>query len=173
MLPGVTKALIDDPNVGMLFISFPINTAIPVEAFNEGMAHSPKPKVMVALGDTWKLGPDVEAAVKESPAVYLPLVGPHAARDRALYQIRTLAGAHARRPKRRRLLADCHNSVKAPSLNGSANRSSPPRAFACQTAPSRARPTKRPLWRSGSAILWPSRRRPRRCRTRPKPAASR
>jgi acyl-CoA synthetase (NDP forming) len=70
MLPGVVKALIDDPNVGMLFISFPINTAIPVRAFNQGMASSPKPKVMVALGDTWQLGPDVAEAVKESPAVY-------------------------------------------------------------------------------------------------------
>jgi acyl-CoA synthetase (NDP forming) len=70
MLPGVVKALIDDPNVGMLFISFPINTAIPVRAFNQGMAGSPKPKVMVALGDTWQLGPDVAEAVKESPAVY-------------------------------------------------------------------------------------------------------
>ena len=70
MLPIVTKALIDDPNVGMLFISFPIRTAVPVKAFNEGMAHSPKPKVMVALGDTWPLTDDVEAAVKESPAVF-------------------------------------------------------------------------------------------------------
>jgi acyl-CoA synthetase (NDP forming) len=70
MLPAVVKALIDDPNVGMLFISFPINTAIPVRAFNQGMASSPKPKVMVALGDTWQLGPDVAEAVKESPAVY-------------------------------------------------------------------------------------------------------
>ena len=70
MLPIVTKALIDDPNVGMLFISFPINTAIPVKAFNEGMAHSPKPKVMVALGDTWKLGADVDEAAKQGPAVF-------------------------------------------------------------------------------------------------------
>ena len=70
MLPIVTKALIDDPNIGMLFISFPIATAIPVKAFNAGMAHSPKPKVMVALGDTWPLGEDVNAAVKESPAVF-------------------------------------------------------------------------------------------------------
>ncbi len=69
LLPAVTKALIDDPNVGMLFISFPISTAIPVRAFNEGMAHSPKPKVMVALGDTWQLGSDVNEALKESPAV--------------------------------------------------------------------------------------------------------
>ncbi len=70
MLPIVTKALIDDPNVGMLFISFPIRTAVPVKAFNQGMAHSPKPKVMVALFDTWPLADDVEAAVKESPAVF-------------------------------------------------------------------------------------------------------
>jgi acyl-CoA synthetase (NDP forming) len=41
-----------------------------VRAFNKGMADSPKPKVMVALGDTWQLGPDVAEAVKESPAVY-------------------------------------------------------------------------------------------------------
>ncbi len=70
MLPAVTRALIDDPNVGMLFISFPINTPIPVKAFNEGMAHSPKPKVMVALGDSWPLGDDVMAAVNEGPAVF-------------------------------------------------------------------------------------------------------
>lgn len=70
MLPAVTKAVIDDPNVGMLFISFPINTAIPVKGFNDGMAHSPKPKVMVALGDTWQLGADVGEAAKDSPAVY-------------------------------------------------------------------------------------------------------
>jgi acyl-CoA synthetase (NDP forming) len=34
------------------------------------MAHSPKPKVMVALGDTWPLGDDVMAAANESPAVF-------------------------------------------------------------------------------------------------------
>lgn len=70
MLPVITKALIDDPNVGMLFISFPINTPIPVKGFNQGMAHSDKPKVMCALGDTWQLGPDVLEAAKESPAVF-------------------------------------------------------------------------------------------------------
>jgi acetate---CoA ligase (ADP-forming) len=70
MLPIITKALIDDPNVGMLFVSFPINTAIPFKGFNEGMAHSPKPKVVCALGDTWQLGDDVAAAARESPAIY-------------------------------------------------------------------------------------------------------
>jgi acyl-CoA synthetase (NDP forming) len=65
-----TKALIDDPNVGMLFISFPISTAIQVRNFSKGMADSPKPKVMVALGDTWQLTPDAVEAVSESPAVF-------------------------------------------------------------------------------------------------------
>jgi acyl-CoA synthetase (NDP forming) len=41
-----------------------------VISFNEGMLHSPKPKVMVALGDTWALGPEVMQAVAESPAVF-------------------------------------------------------------------------------------------------------
>jgi acyl-CoA synthetase (NDP forming) len=70
MLPDIVKALINDPHVGMLFISFPINTPIPIRAFNKGMADSPKPKVMVALGDTWDLGPEVAAAIQESPAVF-------------------------------------------------------------------------------------------------------
>jgi acyl-CoA synthetase (NDP forming) len=69
-LPAAVKALIDDPNIGMLFISFPINTAIVVQAFNKGMEGSDKPKVMVALGDTWTLGPDVMEAVRQSPAVF-------------------------------------------------------------------------------------------------------
>jgi acetate---CoA ligase (ADP-forming) len=64
------KALIDDPHVGTLFISFPISTAIQVRNFNKGMADSPKPKVLVALGDTWQLAPDAVEAVRESPAVF-------------------------------------------------------------------------------------------------------
>jgi acyl-CoA synthetase (NDP forming) len=70
MLPVITRAVIDDPNVGMLVISFPINTPIPVRGFNEGMKHSDKPKVLCALGDTWPLGDEVAAAAKESSAVY-------------------------------------------------------------------------------------------------------
>ncbi|MBV9968497.1 MAG: acetate--CoA ligase family protein [Xanthobacteraceae bacterium] len=69
-LPIAVKAVIEDPNVGMLFISFPINAGQMVQNFNKGMAESPKPKVLVALGDSWPLGPDVIEAVKESPAVF-------------------------------------------------------------------------------------------------------
>jgi acetate---CoA ligase (ADP-forming) len=69
-LPVAVKALLDDPNIGMLFISFPISYAAVAVAFNKGMADSPKPKVLVALGDTWPLAPDIMQAVKESPAVF-------------------------------------------------------------------------------------------------------
>jgi acyl-CoA synthetase (NDP forming) len=69
-LAAATKALIDDPNVGMLFISFPINLPIAVRNFNKGMADSPKPKVLVALGDTWELSPETVQAIKEGPAVF-------------------------------------------------------------------------------------------------------
>lgn len=69
-LPIAVKALLDDPNTGMLFISFPINAAPPVQRFNKGMEGSDKPKVMVALGDNWALGPDVMEAVAQSPAVF-------------------------------------------------------------------------------------------------------
>ena len=96
-LPVATKALIDDPNVGMLFISFPISNAAVPKAFNKGMADSAKPKVMVALGDTWQLAPDIVQAVARKPGGVLALVGPHAARDRALYPLRALARPHARR----------------------------------------------------------------------------
>jgi acyl-CoA synthetase (NDP forming) len=69
-LPLVVKAVLDDPNTGMLFISFPISYAAVLKAFNKGMVESPKPKVMVALGDTWQLAPDIMQAVSESPAVF-------------------------------------------------------------------------------------------------------
>ena len=61
------------------------------------MADSPKPKVMVALGDTWQLGPDVMEAVAAKPGGVLALVGSHVARHRALYAIRTLLARAARR----------------------------------------------------------------------------
>jgi acetate---CoA ligase (ADP-forming) len=69
MLPVATRALLEDPNVGMLFVSFPINYASVAKAFNEGMAGSPKPKVLAVLGDTWTLAPDVNDVLGESPAV--------------------------------------------------------------------------------------------------------
>ena len=47
-----------------------INLPIAVRNFNKGMADSPKPKVLVALGDTWELTPETVQAIKEGPAVF-------------------------------------------------------------------------------------------------------
>ncbi len=69
-LTVASKALLDDPNIGMLFVTFPISRSLQVVNFNKGMVDSPKPKVMVALGDTWALDADVLQAVAESPAVF-------------------------------------------------------------------------------------------------------
>ena len=57
------------PTSGCCSSRFRSITPLVVKAFNKGMAGSPKPKVLVALGDTLQLGPDVMEAVKESPAV--------------------------------------------------------------------------------------------------------
>ena len=98
-LPIAVKALLDDPNVGMLFISFPMSYAGVAVAFNKGMADSPKPKVMVALGDTWPLPPDIVQAVNESPAVF------SRSSDRMLRAI-TLYTRYGRSLARTRLPAD-------------------------------------------------------------------
>src|SRR5260370_13103046 len=55
------------------------------------MADSPKPKVLVARGDTWPLAPDIMQAVKESPAVF------SRSSDRLLRAIRLYTGYGARR----------------------------------------------------------------------------
>ncbi len=70
VLPRAVKALIDDPNIGMLFISFPIAAGAVVQNLNKGMAESDKPKVLVALGDSWPLPPDAAEAAKQTTAVF-------------------------------------------------------------------------------------------------------
>ena len=91
-----TKALLDDPNVGMLFISFPISRALQVVNFNKGMVDSPKPKVMVALGDNWAARSRRAAGCRRKSGGVFALVGPHVACDHALYPLRTLARPYAR-----------------------------------------------------------------------------
>ena len=85
------------------------------------MADSDKPKVMVALGDTWPLGPDVMEAVKESPAVF-SRSSDRMMRAIALYTRygRLLARpSRAPRPSRSRA---CPSSARARSRNGSARK---------------------------------------------------
>ena len=153
-LPIAVKALLDDPNIGMLFISFPISFAAVAKAFNQGMADSPKPKVLVALGDTWQLAPDIMRAVNESPAVF------SRSSDRMLRAIthyvrygRSL-GRTVSPPTRRRFRA-CPSSARARSRSGSARKSSPRPAFACPPASLPARRTTPSRSPRASAIRWP------------------
>jgi len=66
-IPTITKALLDDPNVGMLFIA--AATGVPAAKMNEGMAGSTKPLIMVLLGDGAPLPPNMVEAFNTSPAV--------------------------------------------------------------------------------------------------------
>jgi acyl-CoA synthetase (NDP forming) len=67
-VPAMTRALLDDPNCGMLFISGA--AGIPAARLNEGMAGATKPLVYVILGDGSELAPDIAKAVDETPAVF-------------------------------------------------------------------------------------------------------
>jgi acetate---CoA ligase (ADP-forming) len=73
-LISATKAMIEDPNVGSLLISYPIDSksfgARTIERFNKGLEGSDKPAMMVALGDTWPLTQEVLDAAKQSPAIF-------------------------------------------------------------------------------------------------------
>jgi hypothetical protein len=67
-MPHVTRALLDDPNVGMLLIS--AASGLPVHKMNEGMMGSEKPLILVLLGDGSPLTPAIAEAVKVTPAVF-------------------------------------------------------------------------------------------------------
>ncbi|OGA23457.1 MAG: hypothetical protein A3I01_18645 [Betaproteobacteria bacterium RIFCSPLOWO2_02_FULL_65_24] len=72
-LTDATKALLDDPNMGSLFISYPIDGkfgARTLQKFLKGMEGSDKPVVVAALGDTSPLDPEMLKAAKESRAVF-------------------------------------------------------------------------------------------------------
>ena len=152
-LSAVVKALIDDPNIGMLFISFPIRMGVVVQNFNKGMAHSDKPKVLVALGDTSPLGPDVIEAVKQGTAVF-GRSSDRMMRAIALYTRYGRMLARAQPPPSLSRSRDCPRSARARSPNGSARRCWPPPASRCPMANSRARRTKRRPSPGASAIRW-------------------
>jgi acyl-CoA synthetase (NDP forming) len=67
-MPQVTRALLDDPNVGMMLIS--AASGLPVHKMNEGMTGSEKPVILVLLGDGSPLTPAIADAVKVTPAVF-------------------------------------------------------------------------------------------------------
>jgi acyl-CoA synthetase (NDP forming) len=70
VLPAAVKAMLDDRNIGMLLISYPIDSGPVVHSLNAGMVGSDKPTVMIPLGDSQPLGADVLEAAGQSPALF-------------------------------------------------------------------------------------------------------
>jgi acetate---CoA ligase (ADP-forming) len=70
---GLTKCLLDDPNIGSLFISYPIagpKGLASLKEFLAGMEGTKKPVICVALGDQWPLGPEIDALTKTAPFIF-------------------------------------------------------------------------------------------------------
>lgn len=77
----MTKALLADPNIGSLFISYPIagpKGVTTIGEFTKGMEGNTKPVVVVALGDNSPLTPELQAAADAGPFVF------HRSSDRCL-----------------------------------------------------------------------------------------
>jgi acyl-CoA synthetase (NDP forming) len=77
----MTKALLADPNIGSLFISYPIagpKGVTVIGEFTKGMEGNTKPVVVVALGDNSPLTPELQAAANAGPFVF------HRSSDRCL-----------------------------------------------------------------------------------------
>jgi acyl-CoA synthetase (NDP forming) len=66
-LPAITKALLDDANIGMLMFSAALG--VQVNKLNEGMGGSSKPIVLTLLGDGSALPPPIAEAAAVSPAI--------------------------------------------------------------------------------------------------------
>lgn len=80
----MTRALLEDPNVGSLFISYPIagpKGVTSIGEFVKGMEGNTKPVVLVALGDGSPLIPELQAAADAGPFVF------HRSSDRCLRSI--------------------------------------------------------------------------------------
>lgn len=95
-IPVMAKALLDDPNMGSLFISYPIGgkTGLPrMRSILKGIEGSAKPVVLAVLGDTSPLAPEILSAARESRIVF------SRSSDRCLRAI-TLYTAYGRALKR-------------------------------------------------------------------------
>jgi acyl-CoA synthetase (NDP forming) len=104
-IPIATKALLDDENIGMLYISYPIdgrNGIKTIGEFMQGMEGNTKPVLAVALGDSSTLAPDLHEACYNGPFVFsrssdrsLRAVGHYTAYGRLLERLKTPAAKPA------------------------------------------------------------------------------
>ena len=154
MLPDVVKALIDDPNVGMLFISFPINTADPGARLQQGHGGLAQAQGDGGAGRHLAAQPRSDGGGEGKPGGVLALVGPHDARDCALHALRP-----ARWPARASAAAGAAQGdaeARQGRAAGMARQENPRRGRhrACRPATSPARRTKPSRSPSASAIRW-------------------
>ncbi len=72
-LTASVRALIEDPNMGSLYISYPIDGrfgARTIGRFIEGIGGSAKPVVIAALGDTSPLAPEIPEAARQAGVMF-------------------------------------------------------------------------------------------------------
>ncbi|MBI4292158.1 MAG: acetate--CoA ligase family protein [Betaproteobacteria bacterium] len=72
-IPALCKALLDEPNCGSLFVSFPLDGKpgmIRLQAILKGIEGSEKPLVTAALGDTSPIDEDIASLAKESGLIF-------------------------------------------------------------------------------------------------------
>ena len=153
-LSVAAKALLDDPNTGMLFISFPDQRRSPGRELQQRNG-----RIDQAQGDGrarrhLAARPRRHGSRAREPGCVLAIVGSHDARHRALYTLWPLARPserdHAARADRRATQARQGRAARM----AEARRFSQPLAFGCPTANLPARPTKRSWWPSASATRW-------------------
>jgi len=125
-LPAGVKSLIDDPNIGMLFISFPINTAVVVPKLNKAWEGSDKQKSCRARRHL-ALPAKSRRPSGKSPAVFGRSSDRNDARGRALYPVWAIAGATRRASHPAEPIKDLPKLGKGTQPDGSAERCSPRR----------------------------------------------
>ena len=107
-IPVVAKALLDDPNIGSLLISYPVGGKLGLQRmqnFLKGIEGSPKPVLLAVLGDTSPLAPDILKVAAESRMVFsrssdrcLRAIAHYTAYGRALKRSRDVAARAQARP---------------------------------------------------------------------------
>ena len=107
-IPVLTRALLDEPNTGSLFVSFPIDGRAGLQRLQnvvKGMEGSRKPVVIAALGDTSPIDAEITNLAKEHRLIFsrssdrcLRAIALFTAYGRALERTRRASNAPAHAP---------------------------------------------------------------------------
>ena len=153
-LSVAAKALLDDPNTGMLFISFPINARSSGRELQQGNGRIDQAQSDGRARRHLAARPRRHGSRAGEPGGVLAIVGSHDARHRALYALWPLARPSERDASRPSRSRGYPGSARARSPNGWARKFSRPPASGCPTANLPVRLTKRSQRPSASATRW-------------------